>query len=312
MPQVSKTLEYRRARWLQDEQNLEELVRSAWGQFDTQLSRTIDQGERRAIAGLRSHDFGRNGFAVHCVRYTDRQSIGTIPMTPAASADISERPPEHGENFLNSDFMALIKDNHVVGLNCGRNAASLRQYFERLFRKARFNDATRQFELVRIGSPDKVAMIEAVGVKRIDMNVGVSEASAAHLLDAQDGQGIWNRVQNNFGAALSAITAQDEELEQIRLMEKGTVKVSINVHKGDLLSVRQSLNHLAEEIAEDDEADDFVIHLRDGKTTIKASEVAVRKQVRLEAAANSVSVRDAWDAMDSYFRELTANGQIEA
>ena len=232
-------------------------------------------------------------------------------MAPAETADISERTPARGENFLNSDFMALIKDNHVVGLGCGRNAGSLRVYLENLFRKAEFDDATRQFELVRIGSPDKLAMIQNVGVKRIDMNVDISDASASDLIDRRDGRGIWDRVQRNVGAALNALTAPDDELRQIRAMEKGTVTLSINVQKGDLLTVRRGLDHLAEEITEDDEADDFVIHLRDGKTTIKPSEVAIRKQVRLETAANSVSVREAWDSMENYFSELSDTGQIE-
>ena len=312
MPKIKKTFEYRRARWLSDEQNLEDLTRNAWGQFGTQSDRTILMQDNRAIVGLQSKDFGANSIAIHCARYTDRQGIGTIPMTPAKTADIGERSPDLGENFLNSDFMALIKDNHVIGLNCGRNAGSLRIYLEHLFRKAKFDDATRQFELVRIGSPDKLAMIVAAGVKRIDMNVDISEAHAAHLVDGCGGGGIWNRFQSGFGKFFSAVTESDKELKQIQSMEKGSVTVSINVQKSNPLSVLRGLDHLAEEIAKDDEADDFTIHLRDGKTTIKSSEVSVRKQVRLESVANSVSVGEAWNEMNIYLSELSESGQIEA
>ncbi len=107
------------------------------------------------------------------------------------------------------------------------------------------------------------------------------------------------------------MTARDETFEELRSAEKGSVKVSINVPKSDLEVAKSALNELAEEVLEDEESDGFVIHLRDG-ATIKPSEVSVRKQVRLESVANSVSVYQAWDAMETYMAELQENGQLEA
>ena len=188
----------------------------------------------------------------------------------------------------------------------------MRYFLAELFKKANLPDITQQFELVRIGSPDKIAMIEALGVKKIDMNVDISEAAAVELIDGDGGDGMWRGITNAVGGAFNAITARDAEMTQLRLAEQGTVTVSINVKKGDLQAARQGFDHFAEAVVEDEEADSFVIHLRDGKTTIKSDEVSVRKQVRLEAAANTVSVIQAWNAMDVYFRELTDTGQIEA
>ena len=196
-------------------------------------------------------------------------------------------------------------------MNCGRNAGSLRIYFQQLFRKAGFPDAARQFELVRIGSPDKLAIIEAVGVKSIDLEVDISETTGEELIDGVGGGGIWSSIKQNYGGAFTAVTGRDESVEQLRRAEKGTVKVSINVPKGDLDAAKHGLDDFAEEVVEDEEADAFVIHLRDG-ATIKPNEVSVRKQVRLEAMANSVSVFQAWDAMGTYMGELDENGQLEA
>ena len=207
--------------------------------------------------------------------------------------------------------MALIWDNHVICMNCGRNAGSLRIYFQQLFRKAGFPDAARQFELVRIGSPDKLAIIEAVGVKSIDLEVDISEATGVELIEGDGGGGIWNAIKSNFGGAFTAVTGRDESMEQLRRAERGTVRVSINVPKGDLEAAKNGLDDFAEEVVEDEEADAFVIHLRDG-ATIKPDEVSVRKQVKLEAMANSVSVFQAWDAMETYMGELEENGQLEA
>lgn len=311
MARLNKTLEYRRARFLDDGQNLEQLVRQAWDQFSTQAERTITFSDDRSTCGLRSRDCNGNGIAVHCARYTDGQGVGTIPTVPAAEVEVGERPPEPGENFLNSDLMALIRGNHVVCMNCGRNAGSLRIYFQQLFRKANFEDATRQFELVRIGSPDKLAIIESVGVKSIDLEVDIAEATAVELIDGEGGGGMWTAIKNNFGGAFTAITGRDESVEQLRQAERGTMKVSINVPKGDLEAAKHGLDEFAEEVVEDEEADAFVIHLRDG-ATIKPNEVSVRKQVKLEAMANSVSVFQAWDAMETYMGELEESGQLEA
>ena len=312
MPRIAKTLEYRRVSWLAYGQNLEQSVRDAWGQFATQQERTVTRTDRRATVGLLSHDYNRNGIAIHCASYTDQQGVGTIPMVPAAAATVGEQLPERGENFLNSDFMGLIKDNHVVCLNCGRNGASLRNFLAELFRMAGLADETQQFELVRIGSPDKIAMIESLGVKKIDMNISIADATAIDLIDEAPREGMWHEITRAFGTAFSSVTTRDVELSHIQLAEQGTVTVSINVNKGDLQVARHGLNHFAEEIVNDEESDGFVIHLRDGKTTIKSDEVSVRKQVRLEAAANTVSVQEAWDAMNAYYRELAETGQIEA
>lgn len=310
MPRTVKTLEYRRARWLDAGQNLEELARAAWGNFGTQLERTIIRSGNRSISGLRAHDFGQRGFAIHCARYTNGQSVGTVPMAPAANAEVGERQPNAGENFMSSDFMALLKDNHLVVMNCGRNAGALRDFLTALFAKADFADATRQVELVRIGDLNKLAMIEAVGVKTVDLKVDIAEATAVDM--AQDGAaGFWTNAKNEIAGAFRAITAQDENISQLRLAEQGTVTVSINVKKGDLEVAKSGLDQLAEAVADDDEAESFVIHLRNSQT-IKADEVTVKKQVRLDEVANSVSVQQAWDEMATYYDELMETGQIEA
>ncbi|MEW7006749.1 hypothetical protein [Lentilitoribacter sp. EG35] len=310
MPRILKTLEYRRANWLSDANNLEQLIRSAWDQFDTQLERTISRGANRAITGLKSRDFGQMGFALHCARYTNGQSIGTVPMAPQASAEVGERPPEANENFMNADFMALIKDNHVIVMNCGRNAGALRDFLTKLFEKANFADNTQMLDLARIGNLDKLAMIETVGVGTIDMDINISDAAANEIIGLED-QGIWSKATSRFSNAIHAITAQDESIAQLRLAEQGRVRVSINVQKRDLEVAKSGLDSLAEAIADDDEADNFVIHLRNGQT-IRADEVTVKKQVRLQEVANSVSVIEAWDEMASYYSELSDSGQIEA
>lgn len=311
MVRLTRTLEYRRARFLNEREPLEALTRRAWAQFPTQAERIIVSADNRSSCGISSRDFGENGFAIHCARYTDGQSVGTIPIEPAPEVNICEKAPDPGENFLNSDLMALVKGNHVICMNCGRNAGALRIYLQRLFKRANFEENAEQFELIRIANPDMVAVIDAIGVKQIDLEVGISEAAAGELINPLGIHGPWQDVKRHVVGAFNAITARDESIEQLRLAERGTVTVSIKVPRGDLQVAKEGLDEFSELIADDDESESFKIHLRNGNF-IRPSEISVSKKVRLQAVANSVSVFEAWDEMIRYLEELTENRQIEA
>ncbi len=311
MPQINKTLEYRRARFIEPGPNLEQLTRQAWNQFGTHLGRGVLRADRAIVTGMKDQDEHGFGFAIHCARYYDRQGVGTIPMAPAAQVDLGERQPDANENFLNADFLALIRGNHVLCLNCGRNGGALRSYLSGLFKKAGMPRESQMFELTRVGNPNTLAIIERVGVKSIDMKVDISEAAAVELIEGEGRGGFGQTAKRAIGEAFRSLTARDAELRQLRQAEQGSVTVSINVGKGDLAAARDGLDHLAGEIAEDEEADGYVIRLRDG-AVITPDEVSVKKAVQIETHANSVSVFQAWDAMRTYMQELEENGQLGA
>ena len=164
---------------------------------------------------------------------------------------------------------------------------------------------------MRIANPDKVAIIEAVGVKRVDLEIDIAKATAAELIDGTGGGGVWNNITDSLAKTFQAIPGQDEAVEQIRQAEKGTMKVSINVPKGNLNAAKEGLAQLSEEVVEDEKSESCLIHLGNGDT-IKLKEVSICKQVKLEAAANSVSVFQAWEAMQEYIGELIDDGQVGA
>jgi hypothetical protein len=65
LPQINKTLKYRRARFNIPGQNLEQLARQAWGQFATHVDRAINGTNHATVAGMRGRDEGGLGFSVH-------------------------------------------------------------------------------------------------------------------------------------------------------------------------------------------------------------------------------------------------------
>jgi hypothetical protein len=311
MPKVGRTFEYRRVKWLAPGHSLEQFLRQAWGHFPTQHDRTVVKSDGSSVCGLRSRNYDADGFAIQCARYTANQSIGILSMVPLPDAEVGERHPEAEENFLNADFMALVRGNHVVAMSAGRNAAALANYLRGLLAAAGLPAHATQFELARVGDLNALAMIENIGVKAIDLRVDIAEATAVELVDGAGPDTIWNRTKRAAASTLGALIAQDDQLAQIREAEAGTVTVSIAIKKGDLLAAKSGLDHLGHEIAEDEDADDFVIKLRDGQS-ISPDEVSVRKRVSIEAVANSVSADEAWTKMRLYMQELAANGQLEA
>ena len=311
MPQISKTLEYRRARFNVPGQNLEQLTRQAWGHFATHVERAVNGSNHSTVAGMRGRDDGAIGFFLHGARFNDGQGVGTIPMAPAAEVDLGERQPNADENFVNSDFLALIRGSHVICLNCSRDGGALRGYLSALFKKAGLPIDAQQFDLVRVGNPRNLAVIEAVGVKSIDLKVSIAAATANEFIDGPAGGGTWKNAVKKIGDVLRGLTEKDAELQQLREAEQGSVTVSINVDKRDITSAPHGLDHLASEFVEDEEADGYIIHLRDN-TKITPHEITVRKPVKLDTHANSVSVLQAWDAMREFMGELAENGQLEA
>ena len=311
MAAKSKTLEYRRVRWLDVPQDLEALVRQAWGQFGTQAERTVSFRDQTTTTGLRARDgFGR-GYAIHCARYTDGQAVATVPRAPASQVVVGRRDPGPHENFMDADFMAVLRGDHVVCLGCGRNAGRLRNYLVRLFQLAGMPEGALKFEIVRIARPDKVRLIGERGVKGIDLRAGIAEATMTALAGRAAGGGIWQTIKQEMGGALRAITQRDETLEQVRLAEHGTVKLVLDLPKKELTTAKDGFDHLAEEIVEDEDADGYIIRLRGGDT-IKPEEISVRREVKIEAYANSVSADAAWDEMLAYMDDLAETGQLEA
>ena len=294
---AQKTLEYRRARFLGDtkDNNLETLVRQSWEKFPNQTDRVVTFGDDRSIVGLRSKSFDSRGFALHCANYTDGQGVGTLSTKPEPEVNVQELPPPDGANFQDSAFMALIRGGDVVCLNCGRNAASLRVYLQRLFEKADLAEDERKFELVRIFDPKMLKRIEDVGVKGFDMKAGLSEADLSV-------------ISASGGSLLKRIFGKDDCLRHAK-DSTATVMLSINA-KGR--ADRSDITELAKDAAQkfvygEESEEDFTIRLKNGQT-IKSNEMSWRKTVSLSRRAKSVAVDDAWLEMVTYLKELEEQG----
>jgi hypothetical protein len=284
-------------------------VRQAWALFSNQTGRTVRRWDGSSIVGLSSSPPQLSNITIHCARYVDRQGVGSITMEPSDNVIVENREPDENENFLNSDFFALFQGNNVLTVGAGRNAKVLSDYLAGIFEAAKIDNRAQNFFLARVGDPDRLAMIDASGVKSVDLKVDISEAHAAAMSEIHSGDGIWTRAKRAIGQQLSAIVEQDDTTRAINQAQKGTVNVSIRIKEGDLEAAKSGLNNLASAIVDDDDSANFSIVLRNDQV-IGADEIALRKRININAVANSVATSEVWAEMRIYMRELISGGQL--
>lgn len=232
-------------------------------------------------------------------------------MLPAMNVALAERQPDRDENFLNSDFSALVCGNNVITYHAGRNAGSLCNYLHGLFRAAALPNEATMFDLVRMANVDQLRKIDAAGgVSSIQLDLGIEEAAAALLQDQGARPGTFGRLTQQMVDVVDCLLRAVPAGPGLAESGRGKVRLSISVPDGDVVPAKDAISSVAAEIVEDEDADDFVITLRNGDT-IKHGEISTKKLVSLHRAANSVNRDEVWEEMVTFLRELRRAGLLE-
>lgn len=304
MDKVKRTLEYRRASFNPNNgQLLEDLVRSAWGQFNTHVKRTVDIGDGRSYSGLSASNNLYTGFAIHCGRFTDNQAMGTIPQAPSKAAAVGVCPPPAGENFLDFDLMAYIKGNDVICMSCGVNASRLTVYLRELLQKASVASQAGEFILNKVSDYDKVSLIKEHGVKKIDLGLSVSDALSDRLVDYSPQERSVQSFKHAATDIVRSVFHQYRPLQELQKSDEEIFKVTIDLMGRNVKPARQDISDFAKKIVDDEEIESFAIHLKDG-SIIRSDEMSVKKTVMIESLAKSVNVHNAWNEMNTYMDEV--------
>lgn len=314
MAKVYRFLEYRKALWFARSYDLETLIRAALRVLPNSRDRVVDRSDGTSDMGARIVHYPGEGVILHCTRYVDGQPAGVVPMADQQIARVSERLPGNQENFLHRDFLGFVRGDHVITFNAANNGASLRSYLQGLFRLAGLDDNAGMFDLVRRASADQIARIAAAGgVERVEMDLSIEEATRQLVVDRAQTRQTWSakRFLDPIAGIVQDLVRSDEKASDLGRSQKGNMRLSISVPKGDLLPAKEGLDGVAEILVEDEDAADYVIRLRDGNS-IKPSEMAIRRRIRIERYANTVDTDDLIQEMRDYMTELHRTGQLEA
>ncbi|PKP71840.1 MAG: hypothetical protein CVT82_00265 [Alphaproteobacteria bacterium HGW-Alphaproteobacteria-4] len=261
--------------------------------------------------GAEISDQGRSGVFLHCARYVEQQAVGVVPMAPAETVTLTERYPGNDENFLNSDFFALVSGDHVITLNAGRSAGALHRYLHQLFQRAKCPESWTQFDIVRIADINGLRRIDAGGgVEKVQLDLAIEEASAGVVRDEAANPTMVQRLRRPLVQMLQSLVRADGKAAGAAQSRKGTMRVMISVPGRDLEVAKSGLDGIAEQIVADEEAEDYVIWLRSGES-IKPGEIAVKKKVSVVRSANTVQPGEVREEMLRYLAELRQARQTE-
>ena len=306
-----KTLHYRSAFWVHPEETgetLESYTRSATNALPTAEDRTVEHGEDHYIRCLRSRRRHGGGIFLHLTSDTPGEATTTVPKDlSAADVDVGSAPPPPNSEFMDGDAFIFIRGDHVCFCTGVMREGALRHFLIGLFKNADLDENAGAFIFKKSADADKLAMIQAQGVKEIELNATVF-AAAAHYAGRQSQPVGFLR---SAARVLYSLRDEDNEDRQDNLMLTVSIRadgrVKTNPHLG-----YERLEDVAEQMLEKyEEGDSFTIVTKD-KQKITASKVFLQKPVSIPSAANTVSREPVWQELLTYYQELVADHMIVA
>ena len=302
-----KTLHYRSALWFRDAGTLESQIRSAIQKLPTAQDRTIEAGEDHYIRCLSTRKRQAGGIFLHITADTPGEAASTVPKAlNTAEVNVGSAPPPADAEFMDGDAFAFIRDDHVCfcsGSGLMREG-SLQRFLVRLFEKADLGDAATSFTLEQVADAEKIALIEAQGVKRIDLNASVY-AAATHYARRQGPMASLRQAARSIWASLQ----DDDDDHEDNLLLRVSIHADGRIHSNEELGFDR-LEEIARQVIEgQQEGDKYTIITRDDQR-IGPEKVMLQKSETLPAAGKSISREPTWTALLVFFNELAADHRI--
>lgn len=313
----NKKFYYRRAKWDdQGKQSLESLLIDAHKVLDTVDKRTFEVSSGAEISGASFKDDG--GLYLQIASYVPGESTSIIDKSKRAKqSNVTAQTAPEGKDYLDGEVFVYIKGNHVILCPSGVRETVVETYVWHVLRAIEKKEIAKTFELDKVAKTNKLRMIKDEGVKEIDLNTSLYEASLIHMDQKNPKVSGWKKVMAN---QLSAVFSKDKDLKDITEKENLNVKVTI---KFDGIEARRNskdpefgkagkkrLEKTAEQvIAEFDEEhkNGFVIVTGAGNR-ITSDEIRVSDSFRVETLGKSLSKSAAWTKLKEYHDRLDADG----
>lgn len=313
----NKKFYYRRAKWDgQESQTLQKILEDAHTELDTVGKRTFGVGSGSEIRGA---DYkSNNGFYLQVASYVPGEATSIIDKDKTAKfSSVTAQNAPRGKDYLDGDVFAYIKGNNVIICPSGARESALGRYILEVLRACDEKDIAKSFELDKVAKASKLNMIRDEGVKEVDLDTSLYEASLMHLDKSKPKvSGIYKVVADQIGSIFS----KDKSLSQIHEKENLNVKVSIKFdgrearkHLKDAdfgVAGKKRLERTAEQVIsefEKDGEDGFVI-ITGANNRISSEEIRVSDTFRVEALGKSLSKDSAWSRLKEYHDRLSADG----
>lgn len=331
MPKVPdkkmKRLFYRRAFWEGQKKDgaLEDFISECHKKFTSTSDRTF-KGLYGTEIQCAKYEYKKNvGIFMQIASYVPGQSTSVINNASAQTTEspVSEVEAPVGNDFLDGDIFFFINGNNIILLQSGARDTVALHYLNQMLIKNSFEHISSTLEFQKIANEDKVQMIKNEGVKSIELNASLYEASLMYADKKKQDQKIKvtkiMEIKGIIAEHIRQVFAKDESLNSISEKENVNIKLSISFdgrearkHKKDPTFGelgRSRLQKCSEKIVQEDmeESDGFTIITGDGNQ-IKTDEIVVSDKFQIKTLGISLFPSHAFQRLEEYFYQLKDRG----
>ncbi|WP_339897882.1 hypothetical protein [uncultured Gilvimarinus sp.] len=317
--QKNKKFYYRRAKWsAQEKITLEDILVDAHEQLGTVGKRSFSVGSGAEITGAAFKV--DNGLYLQIASYVPDESTSIIDKSKRSKqSTVSAQAAPDGKDYIDGDVFVYIKGNHVILCPSGIREQVAETYILNILRAVDKKDIAKTFELDKVAKTNKLRMIKEEGVKEIDLNTSLYEASLIHL---NRNNPKVSSIKKAIADQVIAIFGKDKDLNEIKEKENVNVGVSLKYdgraarsHQKDPefgVSGKKRLERTAEQIisefeSESENENGFTIVTNAGNK-ITSDEIRVSDSFRVDVLGKSLSQSSAWKKLKEYHDRLAADG----
>ncbi|WP_010603996.1 hypothetical protein [Pseudoalteromonas maricaloris] len=317
----SKKLYYRRASWqAKIKTSLENMIIEAHEQFPSSGERTFAKIGGEVQCSSSQVKEGHKGIYLHITSYKPGEEASVLDndkTKPECATDIQAAP--EGKEFLDGDLFAYIRGNHVLYCASSLRETGLQYYLRKILTKSGVPEVGHTLTLSSIADSNKLKVIRNEGVKAIDLNMSLYEASLLRLEHTdKKSHGLMTKVYEE----ISRVFAEDPESTEMTEMENVDVQVSLrfdgqNAHRkrktADFgASGKKHLKLAAENIVSEYDPENevglgFEI-ITYGDTKISPHEIQISSSDKINKHGKSVTKTDAWQKLRTYYNDLKEKG----
>ncbi len=320
-----KTVYYRRASFQKvTKTSLETLVKRAHKKYTTSAQRTFQGNYGLEIQCAKSLKT-QHGMVLHITSSIPDQPASAIAKpSKAKDSNTQDVPAPEGSDFLVGDIFVLIKGNHVMLCqSLGAREALAHKYFSEILIKLGEDRAGVALDLEKIANYDKVKMIQKEGVRAIELDANLYEASVAQM--ERDNKKKKKKasivdIPGMIAGDILKVFATDKTLNEIKAAENVSMKLSIRFDGKEAMKHRdddefgkagKSRLKKASKMVVDDfgdrSLDGFKIETFSGNI-ISSDEIKIAAPYSIKVSGNSLNVKSAWKALVSFYNKLDAQG----
>ncbi len=313
----NKKFYYRRAKWdSQGKLSLQKLLEDAHTELDTVGKRTFEVGSGAEIRGANFKENG--GLYLQIASYVPGEATSIIDKDKTAKiSNVSAQNAPNGKDYLDGDVFVYINGNHVILCPSGARETVVETYIWHILRESNHKDIAKTFELDKVAKASKLKMIRDEGVKEVDLDTSLYEASLIHLDKTKPKvSGIKKAVADQ----LSAIFGKDKELKDIKEKENLNLKITVRFDGREAMkhlkepdfgmAGKKRLERTAEQVIselEKDSENGFVI-VTGANNRITSEEIRVSDSFRVKTLGKSLSRDSTWSTLKKYYDRLNADG----